>query len=141
MKIWTFTYKELDDIPKLFEGDEPEIMLNYLIKKADHFDMEEKGSFYNNMFRHAWFATYINSGKANLVAVTYIQQILDNYLNESDYLSEYEEQITTLHIAQLQNIGKPLEERLLAPFDLNADNTAKAKIQETIISTISYAGY
>ena len=134
-----FSYKELDDIPKLFDGGHPELLLNYLVSKAQLFDDDQKGSFYNNMFRHTWFSVYINSGSADLVVIAYIQQVLEKYLNESDYLSEYEEQVTTLHIAQLQNIGKPLEERLLASFDLNADVTAKAKIQETIISTISYA--
>ncbi len=133
-----FSYKELDDIPKLFELDEPRVMLNYLIAKASNFKTEDKGSFYNNMFRHSWFATYINSGAADLAAVIYIRQVLEKYLNSSKYLSEYEEQVTTLHIAQLKTIGKPLEERLLATFDLQADVAAKAKIQETIISNISY---
>ena len=133
-----FSYKHLDDIPKLFEIDDPGAMLKYLIKKADFFDLEEKGAFYNNMFRHPWFAAYINSGSADLVAVAYIQQVLEEYLNESEFLSEYEEQITTLHIAQVQNIGKPLEEQLLAPFDLDADVSAIAKIQESIIATIAY---
>ncbi|MFT5802185.1 MAG: hypothetical protein ACI956_001996, partial [Nonlabens sp.] len=132
------SYKELDDIPKLFELNDPATLLKFLIQRADLFEMEKKGSFYNNMFRHAWFSTYLNSGDADLVTVAYVQQTLETYLDESEYMSEYEEQITTLHVAQLQNIGKPLEERLLAPFDLNADVSAKAKIQETIISTVSY---
>jgi len=138
-EAFEFSYKELDDIPKLFELNEPATLLKFLIQRADLYDMEKKGSFYNNMFRHAWFSTYLNSGDADLVTVAYIQQTLETYLDESEYMSEYEEQITTLHVAQLQNIGKPLEERLLAPFDLNADIAAKAKIQETIISTVSYA--
>jgi hypothetical protein len=134
----TFTYKELDDIPKLFNVDNPDIMVKFLIKRAEEFELADKGSFYNNMFRHQWFYTYINSGEADLIAVAYIQQVLENYLKEGEYISEYEEQTTSLHIAQLQSIGKPLEERLLAPFDLNADIVTKAKIQENIISSISY---
>ncbi|MFT4667166.1 MAG: hypothetical protein ACI8YQ_003080 [Polaribacter sp.] len=137
-ETFEFSYKELDDIPKLFELNDPATLLKFLIQRADLFEMEKKGSFYNNMFRHAWFSTYLNSGDADLVTVAYVQQTLETYLDESEYMSEYEEQITTLHVAQLQNIGKPLEERLLAPFDLNADVSAKAKIQETIISTVSY---
>ncbi|MFK7807911.1 MAG: hypothetical protein AB8F74_08955 [Saprospiraceae bacterium] len=137
-ETFEFSYKQLDDIPKLFVLDDPAKMLNFLIQRAENYDIEKKGSFYNKMFRHGWFSTYLNSGNADLIKVAYIQQLLETYLDESEYMSEYEEQITTLHIAQLQNIGKPLEVRLLAPFDLNADVAAKAKIQETIISTISY---
>ena len=133
-----YSYKLLDDIPKLFEIDSPSIMLQFLIRKSEQFDLSKKGSLFNNLFRYPWFENYVHSGKATQKEVDFVQNALGLYLDESDYLSEFEEQTTTLHLAQLQNIGKPLEERILSSIRLSVDPTSKAKIQQTIISTISY---
>lgn len=137
-EAFDFSHKVLDDIPKLFNLDDPSAMLNYLLDRSANYKTEHKGSLFNNLFRYPWFTTYIHSGKAKENEVLIVKKILEGYLNESDYLSEFEEQATTLHLAQLENIGKPLNERILASFQLNVDNSSKAKVQETIISTISY---
>ena len=137
-KHFRFSHKVLDDIPKLFEIDDPSAMLDYLLDRSRKYKPEEKGSLFNNLFRYPWFSSYVHSGAATKEEILIIQETLNAYLNESDYLSEYEEQTTTLHLAQLKNIGKPLNDRIVASFNLDVDNSSKAKVQETIISTISY---
>ncbi len=133
-----FSYKELDDIPKLFSIDDPEKMLDYLDRKSTGFDLTDRGSFYNNLFRSRWLMNYVNSGKISAQHIEKIKNILNTYLNESDFLSEFEEQATNLHIALLDNINRTLEERLIASSQLDLDEGSKLKIQESIISTISY---
>ena len=135
-----FSYKELDDIPKLFNIPHIDamVMLDYLEKKSAEFSISERGSFYNNLFRSAWFSSYINSKDADKEVAERIKEVLSTYLDESDYLSEFEEQITNLHIAQIDNIGRSLEEKLQASIQIEADPGSKAKIQESIIAGISF---
>ncbi|MEM1320159.1 MAG: hypothetical protein AAGG75_07880 [Bacteroidota bacterium] len=136
-----FSYKELDDIPKLFEipTEHVETILAYLERKSAEFSHTERGSFYNNLFRSPWFTNYINSGKATIATANRIKDILNSYLEESDYLSEFEEQTTNLHIAQIENIGRKLEDKLMAAFHMSADEGSRAKILESIIASVSYA--
>jgi len=133
-----FSHKVLDDIPKLFDINDPSAMLAYLIEKSEKYKAEDKGSLFNNLFRHPWFAAYVHSGNARQEEILVIEKNLTAYLSESDFLSEFEEQATILHLAQLKNIGKPLSERIVASLKLKVDKSSKSKIQETIISTISY---
>ncbi len=135
-----FGYKELDDIPKLFDIQPPQVapMLNYLGRKSAKFSISEKGSFYNNLFRYPWFVNYIGSPSADSLLIHNIGHILADYLNSSEYLSEYEEQNTNLHIAQLENLGKPIEQQLQASITVNADLASLQKIQESILAAVSY---
>lgn len=132
-------YKQLDDIPKLFDVDNPSKMNAFLHEKSDSYDLTEKGAFYNNLFQAGWFSEYIFSGEIGSEMADQILKILEDYLNESDYVSEFEEQRTMLNIAQINNIGLSFSEKLEATLGLDADESAKAKIQEAIIARISYA--
>ncbi|MEL6863411.1 MAG: hypothetical protein AAFP19_03285 [Bacteroidota bacterium] len=135
-----FGYKELDDIPKLFEINTQNagLMLAYLEEKSNKFSYSERGSFYNNLFRSPWFLQYINSGTVDQKITESIRDILNNYLDESDYLSEFEEQTTNLHIARIDNIGRPIAEQMKASIYIQTDEGSKAKIQEAIIAGIAY---
>ena len=136
-----FGYKELDDLPKLFEItiDNAGQMLDYLKRKSANFEISEQGSFYNNLFRYPWFVNYVSSSKAQATHIQSIMDILVRYLEESDYLSEYEEQSTNLHIAQLENLGKPIAIQLQASLSMNADINSQVKFQESIIAAVQYS--
>ena len=137
---FSFNYKDLDDITKLFDVklESVDQLLSYLEKKSTTFSFNEKGSFYNNLFRQPWMVQYINSKNANQDRVGFIKDVLNTYLDESDYLSEYEEQTTYLNIAQIENIGRSVEEKIQATMNLDLDDGARAKILEEIIANISY---
>ncbi len=138
---FVFTYKILDDIPKLFEinNENAGQMLDFMAAKTSTFNYSEKGSFYNNLFRSPWLNNFINARKMTENRIATIKEALKNYLNESSFLSEFEEQTTVLNISKLENIGKPLDAQLNAVFQLNIDQESKAKILEEIIATISYS--
>lgn len=133
-----FSYKELDDVPKLFELDKPQLMVNYLEEKLQNFSPEEKGSFYNNLLRSNWYINYVNDGQLSVESSNRIINILQTYLNESDLISEFEEQATIRNIMLLTNTGKSLSEKLETTIALDADASSKAKIQEAIIARVSY---
>lgn len=135
-----FSYKELDDIPKLFNITEENIdqMLSFIERKSASFEVSEKGSLYNNLFRASWLSRYINQGKLELSSAKIIEEALEEYLNESEFLSEFEEQMTQLNIAQLQFMGKEIQDKIDATIALDVDNSSKAKILKSIIATISY---
>ncbi len=133
-----FSHKELDDIPKLFEIEDGEKMAEFIIRKSKSFDVNDRGSFFNNLFRSGWFENYVNQGQLNVEMATVIKNTLKEYLAVNNYLSEFEEQNTYLHIAQINNIGLTLEEKLQATRKLEIDEGSKAKIQQNIIATISY---
>ncbi len=137
---FVFTYKDLDDIPRLFEinNENAEKMLDFLMTKADSFNFSELGSFYNNLLRAPWMSDFISSKKLPPGKAEAIKTALRKYLNESSFLSEFEEQATVLNIATLDNSAKSLPEKLIAVFQLDADRESKAKIIEEIIATISY---
>ena len=135
-----FSYKELDDIPKLFDVTEKniDIMLAFINEKSNSFEVSEKGSFYNNLFRSPWLTRYVNQGKLKPASVIIIEEALTAYLNESEFLSEFEEQMTQLNIAQLQFMGKSIQDKIDATIALDADKGSKAKILKSIIATVSY---
>ncbi len=136
-----FTYKVLDEIPKLFEIDneKADLMLDFLIAKSSTFNYSEKGSFFNNLFRSPWMISLINSGKLASSKTEVIKTAFKNYLDESSFLSEFEEQTTILNISTMENNGKDLDTKLLAVIQMDVDREPKAKILEEIIATISYA--
>ena len=135
---FAFSYKELDNIPRLFTVDQPDRMLHFLKQKAKDFDLIDKGTFYNNLFRSSWFLTYLGSGDISLEKAEEIKNILIAYFNENEYLSEFEEQVTQFNIAQLESLGKKLDEQLLAAVQMNTDHASMLKIQESIIARVSY---
>jgi len=137
-KNLNLSYKGLDDIPKFFQIDEPEVMLNFIEEESASFTDEEKASFYNTLFQANWFLEYVMTGKIPQEKAKNIESILETYLNESDYLSEFEEQRTLQNITHLTCIGKPVSTKLEMSLALDVDNNLKANIQKGIIARISY---
>ena len=60
------------------------------------------------------------------------------YLQESEFISEFEEQATIRNITLLENLGKTLEEKILSTLHMDADQNSKASIEEAILSRIRF---
>lgn len=133
-----FSYKDLDDIPKLFEVEEPTMMFDYLLKRTTDFDETELGTFWNNIFRQAWFLEFLNSNQDRIVELKNIKSILQTYLEVSDVISEYEEQITNLNISQIESIGKNLSTKLEESINSDKDEPTKALVQQSILARAKY---
>ena len=131
-------YKDLDDLPRVFEIDDAEKLFAFMSERAAMFKIEEAGSFYNNIFRSAWFVNYINGGLFSKQNALVLKQLLERYLSESELISEFEEQATQRNIVQLDNIGKPLLEKLNAIKTSTLDDETRSKILNEIIARVHY---
>ncbi|HFC00740.1 MAG TPA: hypothetical protein ENJ53_08045 [Phaeodactylibacter sp.] len=133
-----FSYKELDDIPKLFKVDDAQMMFDYLVERSADFDVSELGTFWNNIFRQAWFLEFINKNNKTNTKLENIKTALQTYLNESDLISEYEEQTTNLNISIIESLGKDLISKLMDSIHSTKDESTKALIQQSILARASY---
>ena len=137
-KDFYFTYKDLDNIPRLFEVDDPTMMFDYLVERTDEFNETELGNFWNDIFTQNWFLEFLNSNPDRIAELKNIKAILKNYLEVSDVISESEEKITYLHISQIESIGKDLVSKLEESIQTQKEESTKALIQQSILARASY---
>jgi len=132
------THKELDDIARFFEITDPDKILDFIEMKSTNFAQDDKGALYNDILRENWMMDHIHGNKLSKDKAGRIVEILQTYLNESDFLSEYEEQRTVLNINLLENIGLSLSDKIEASMNLDVDEGSKFLIQQAIIDRIAY---
>ncbi len=134
-----FGYKYLDDVPKLFNfKKDTSKMVDWLMTKARKYDVNDQGSFFNNLFQKNWFFDFVNDGKITDTLAQEIIAALQSYLQESEFISEFEEQTTITNITLLDNLGKTLEEKIQNTLRLDVDVNSKISIEEAILSRISF---
>ena len=135
-----FDYKILGDICKLFEirHADVELMVQFTLNKSSKFSLEERGAFYNNLFRQDWLHNYVHNPNSTAAILHPILDILQEYYDNSLEMSEYEEQTTVLNMAQIENIALPVADQLQRSFMLDLDEKTKFKIQESILARISF---
>jgi hypothetical protein len=131
--------KDLDDFIKIFEVDSDTILWSFINKKTVDYTPDEAGLFYNSLFKVNWFNNLSSSEHISSYQKDLAINTMQNYLTNSELISEFEEQTTLLHIAELQNVGRSLDEKLEASIALDLSEDSKASIQEAIISRISFA--
>ncbi len=107
-----FSPRELGNLPKMFEVDDPKKLLAFLTKKSKDADNEAKSALYNTLFRQAWFINHITSGQISPEKCDAIKLVFYQYLSQSTFLTEYEEQNTQLNIVHLENAYLSLKEKL-----------------------------
>ena len=132
-------YKYLDDIIRFFDlkGDMV-LMTDWLMEKSNNYELEERGSFFNNLFQKNQFFDFVNDGHIAGFVAEEIKITLQNYLSESDFISEFEEQTTIRNITLLENLGKSLEEKIINTLRLTVDENSKTSIEEAILARISF---
>jgi hypothetical protein len=131
--------KDLDDFIKVFDVDNDSTLWRFVNLKTANYSADELGTFYNSLFKVNWFVGQIASEKISLFQKDLVITLLQKYLAESELISDFEEQNTLLHIAELQNIGRTLAEKLEATLILDLSEESKATIQEAILSRIKYS--
>lgn len=107
-----FSTRELGNLPKMFEVNDPQKLLAFIIKKSKSADNESKSTLYNTLFRQAWFINHITSGQILPENCNDIKLIFYQYLSQSTFLTEYEEQNTQLNIVHLENAYLSLKDKL-----------------------------
>ena len=130
------TYKDLKDLDKLFPGADHAGVVAYAMARAADFDPEDVGKLVNELMRKPWIEPLLEApgfayGGAFAAA-------LETYLDEAEYLSEYEEQNTALHLSILASAGRRPIERLRESTALEIDPGSRLRIQESILSRVTY---
>ncbi len=131
-------YKDLQDLDKLFPDVPPSELIDYIITESQEFTSEERGKLFNALMRKPWIEELFDDPSFKTHAPAFAEA-LKWYLDEGDMLSEFEEQNTSLNLARLQFIDKTVEQRLRMSFELDIDEAARLRIQESILSRVSYA--
>ena len=130
-------YKDLQDLDKLFDTLDPGLLVEYILARGADLDAETMGKLVNELMRKPWIDNLLDS--PDFAYAKTFTTALETYLEQSAYLSEFEEQYTTLNLARLAFIGKSSLERLQASLALEVDPAARLRIQETILARVSYA--
>ncbi|MBL7815109.1 MAG: hypothetical protein JNL70_08865 [Saprospiraceae bacterium] len=142
---WVIPPKELDDFLSIFkiyddaQAAQAEHQLwSFVNAQIARYSIDEVGSFWNTMFKITWFNNLIYDGAMMPSQRDTIILALRNYLNTSELLSEFEEQTTLTHLAELENIGRSLADKLAKVSQLDASNTIKSAVQMGILARIAY---
>jgi len=130
-------YKDLQDLDKMFSEVAPAELIDYIVTESAGFPKDEQGKLFNALMRKPWIEELFDDPRFSAHAPTF-ESGLRWYLDEGEMLSEFEEQNTALNLARLKFINKTVEERLRMSFELDIDEAARLRVQESILSRVSY---
>jgi hypothetical protein len=131
--------KDLDDVIRVFEVDDDAAMWAFIEAQIAHYSPTEKASFWNSMFKVTWFNDVLYGNLLKPVQRDSVLGVLRKYLTPSDeVLSEFEEQTTLVHIAELENMGKKLADKLESTLALDAPDMMKTAVQTAILARLTY---
>jgi hypothetical protein len=131
--------KDLDDVIRIFDLDDATAMWAFVATKSAQFSTAEKAGFWNSMFKITWFNDHIYTNQLKTAQRDTILGALRKYLTPTDeVLSEFEEQTTVVHIAELENIGRKIADKLEATFALDAPEAMKGAVQAAILARLNY---
>jgi hypothetical protein len=137
--------KDLDDFVGIFKIDDNAnnpntegVLWSFINTQTARYSIDERGAFWNAMFKIAWFNDFIYDGAMMPSQRDTILSTMRNYLTNSELISEFEEQTTQTHIAALENIGRTLIDKLASTLDLDANNSIKTAVQSAILARVSY---
>ncbi len=122
-----FSYRELDNLSKNVLIDDPLKWLDFLLHQSQDFNIDQNGFLYNNLFRQEWLFQLTTKGQIPNLTRLKILGDLKQYLNESAYLTEFEEEATQLNILLLLHNRQSLEEKLAILNDPDLDVQVKMK--------------
>ncbi len=122
-----FSHRDLDNLTKIMEIDDPSIFLDFIIRKSMDFSIDQKGFLINNLLRQNWLFQWVDSKKIDEKQVIILLNHLDNYLKESEYLTEFEEQATQLNILFLTHYQSTTSQKLAVLNDLSIEEKVRLK--------------
>jgi len=133
-----FSPKELGNLPKMFTKTNSRKLLAFIYKKATKSDVAAKSALYNSLFRQAWFLDHITSGEINPDICNFIKLTFYQYLSQSTFLTEYEEQTTQLNIVHLENAFLSFKEKLIGISKDSLNETIRYDYLDATLSKIEF---
>jgi len=133
-----FSYRVLDNLSKTVLIDDPLKWLDFLLLQSQDFNIDQNGFLYNNLFRQEWLFQMTTKNQIPNFTRLNILGDLEQYLNESAYLTEFEEEATQLNILLLLNNHESLEDKLLVLNDPHLDVKVKMNWLGIIFSRMNF---
>ncbi len=131
--------KDLDDVIRIFDIDNDAATWSFIAAQSARYSTAEKAGFWNSMFNVTWFNGVLYGNGLKSEQRDSVLSVLRKYLVPTDeVLSEFEEQTTLVHIAELENVGRKLAEKLEATLALDAPDGMKAAVQTAILARLNY---
>ena len=134
----TFSYRNLDNLSKILVIDKPLKLLDYMLRQMQAYTIDERGFLLNNLLRQDWLFQLINREDFPNIIKQKLSAYLEDYLNESEYLTEFEEQATQLNLLLLQHNEDSIQKKLLVLNDANLENKVKEKWLNIIFADIKF---
>lgn len=134
----SFSHRNLDNLPKILDIDEPLKLLNYMLEQMQAYTIDERGFLLNNLLRQDWLFQLINKKNFSRDIKQLLSSYLENYLKESEYLTEFEEQATQLNLLLLRHNEEQLQKKLLVLNDANLEYKVKEKWIDIIFATMKF---
>jgi len=133
-----FSHRNLDNLSKILAIDNPIKLLNYMLVQMQAYTVDERGFLLNDLLRQDWLFQLINKKNFSNHIKQILSSYLENYLNESEYLTEFEEQATQLNLLLLRHNEHDLREKLMVLSDANLEYKVKEKWLDIIFADIKY---
>ncbi len=134
-----WTHRTLDDLPALFDLKGPvRKLVAFLIEASASFTPDERASFFNRLFRQSWFLDYVITDRLDSAQARIIAATLQQWLDDSPFLSEFEETTTQRNIALLALLGSPLPEKIKRSTRLPLPPNAVLKLQEELLARVQF---
>lgn len=135
----SWTPRTLDDLPALFDlKGHVRKLVAFLIEASATFAPDERASFFNRLFRQGWFLDYVIADRLEPTQADTIAAVLQRWLDESPFISEFEETATQRNIALLALLGHPLAEKISRSTQLPLPRAAIVKVQEELLARVQF---
>ncbi len=131
-----FHYKKIDNLSRFFDLP-PQKLFSFLHKKIDPFSNYQKGYIFMRLFRQYWFESYILKNQDDTISKQ-IKSYINTYLQESQFISEYEEEQVYLRLAQLQIGTLPITQKIPKIIEFDLPIESKEILFKNILSQISF---
>jgi len=134
----SFSHRNLDNLSKILVIDNPLKLLDYMLQQMQAYSIDERGFLLNNLLRQDWLFQLMNQENFPTTIKETLSKYLEDYLNESEYLTEFEEQATQLNLLLLQHSEENMQEKLLVLNDASLEYKVKEKWLDIIFADIKF---
>jgi len=130
-----FPENYFETFPTFFEDKNKHMVIDFLIEKSKTM---EQGVIFNDLVGAQWFLDLLESNTISDTTIEQLEEILNTYYDESDWLTEIEELNIEMNLFNLSNRSKSTLEKLKSSITTNISMQAKSAIQEKLLSRIAY---
>ncbi len=127
--------KYLDDVLEMFNTDKPDVLYQYLLNAMSGKSLMEKGKVYNRVADQGWLIPFVSNTEEKK---TEIMSSLQSYLDDSEFISEFEEKRILQRLFTMKYGELSIAEKISRAKDFISDETQVYEIQQNLLSQVEY---